>query len=230
MSISRISDRTPTLIKALPLLALTACGANTNEAALDEVRAEIKGMSIGSAMSRLEGNFEASCAALGDENSNRLDMDAIVTVRDEIGGELLSPEASEWMCHYYRSNDCDFRGSECNSIQDRRPYVDTQWNLTPGTEDLLNKLTVEDPQEVRTQVKEAYDATAALDRDLAAEFKKECEEGKQVLTPITARRTAMLEEQGFEPQKWYCREKYSDEYKADMDTELVAKPGKYEER
>ena len=232
MSIPKLSDLVPAAVKFAPLLALTACGVPEED--LNEVRTEIKGMSLASAMDRMESRFVGSCESLGEVDSGRLNMDALAVVRDEIGGDLLLKDKSEWICHYYQSSDCDFKGSDCNSLQDQRPSVYTTWNLTAGTEDLLNNLYVGDSPEVRTQVKEAYDTAAALNNTLAAEFRTECNSEKHAwekpLSSITARRTAMLEEQGFEPQKWYCTEPYSDEFEVEMDTKLVAKRGQHGRR
>lgn len=212
MALSNLTEKLPALTKALPLLALTACGPSTAE--LDEVRARVQGLSLAEATNTLNQMMWTSCDQKADA-PGRIDMDAIVTVRNEVGGDLLNTEATKWIC-------------------DGQGLDQTYWNIPADEMDLLNHLYVGDSDETRAQVKRKYDEAARLDHSLAAEFTEECTNDKplerKALAPITARRDSMLQENGFAPQEWYCTEILTDKFKAKTDTTLVAASVQHEQR
>lgn len=220
-------------VKILPLLAAVGCGG-PSDADLNKVRTGIRGMTLAQAMPNLKGQFERSCEALGqetigDSDSQRTNMDAIVAVRDQVGAPLLS-DATQWTCPEY-VNDCFMAGDDCNPVDTGAAQITTRWNIAAGTEDLLTVLKVEDAKGKKKALSDEYAAAAAGAQSDAARFAAECGNEKKMrdkdLSGISQTRDTHLAEKDFglvPGTKWLCTPT-SSEMVVKAPVEIQAKAG-----
>ena len=108
------------LLKAATLTAITACSTGPTSNELAGVRTVLEpGDCTKNTVEQLANMFRNSCDMLGEEtaggpNPKRVDMDAIVEVRNKDCDDLLRAEGTEWVCRSY-VNDC-FLDSSCHPV------------------------------------------------------------------------------------------------------------------
>ncbi|MFA5855470.1 MAG: hypothetical protein WC846_04310 [Candidatus Gracilibacteria bacterium] len=209
--------RIPALVPTLSLVLAAACGPKPEEVAQLVAAATEAHQDVFGAIGALEDNFavcgghDTSSRGLKDEDRVRMgtcprNLDVFVVAREQIGGDLLNAEETEW-----------FEGNFGGIYTGWKVSKNVASNVPVNATDNNRVTIVEILKEVEARL-------GVKERSYVEECKNDRPLSEKGLSPIVKERTAYLSAQGFtDNSSWRCTEMTTGNFVASVDTSFVRK-------